>query len=63
MEEERLWKDILKSKYGSWRGLKRHNIKHYTSRWWKDLCDVCDEGEEGKWFNQNLELNFTGKVF
>ena len=54
-EEHGLWKDILESKYGSWSGLRRHTRKHYTSRWWKDLCDVCGEGEEGKWFNQNLE--------
>ena len=54
-DEQGLWKDILQSKYGSWRGLRGNNRKHYTSKWWKDLCDVCGEREEGKWFDQNLE--------
>ena len=25
------------------------------STWWKDLREVCREGEKGRWFDQNVE--------
>jgi len=29
--------------------------KQYTPRWWKDLSELCGEGEERRWFDQNIE--------
>jgi len=44
----------LESKYGSWRGLIGKS-NQYMSTWWKDLREVCGEGENGRWFDQNVE--------
>jgi len=55
MDEQGLWKDILESKYRSWRNLNGYFKKQYASLWWKDLSEVSGEGQEGRWFDQNIE--------
>ena len=44
MENKGLWKEILNSKYGSWRNLSEYNKVKHASWWWKDLSKVCGEG-------------------
>jgi len=54
VEHKGLWKDILVSKYGSWRSLDSDNINTKESRWWKDLKTVTKgKGEGRNWFNKN----------
>lgn len=54
LEEKGLWKDILVSKYGSWRTLNSESTNSKESRWWKDLRSVTKEkGGRRNQFNQN----------
>jgi len=46
MNEQGLWKDILESKYSSWRCFNGNRRKHYISRWLKDIYEVCGECEK-----------------
>ena len=50
-----LWKDILVSKYGSWRNLSESRTLRHASRWWCDLNKACQDGQEINWFDSNLE--------
>jgi len=50
-EKRSLWKDILDSKYGGWRGLKSqvHNCRE--SMWWRDIWKVWNLEEWGNGFD------------
>jgi len=39
--EEGAWKDVIESKYGSWRKMKDSMVERKSSHWWKDLCSIC----------------------
>jgi len=52
IEGHGLWKEVLESKYGSWRNLNETNISRYASRWWKDIHKVCGNSEHGAWFEK-----------
>jgi len=43
-----LWKEILESKYGSWRSLDQDSSNKKESRLWRDLRSICEENNEGK---------------
>jgi len=53
--ENDLWKDILVSKYGSWRNLSESRILRHASRWWCDLNMACGEGQVINLFDSNWE--------
>jgi len=53
-EEKGLWKDVLDSKYGSWRSLDDRKFGQKESRWWNDLRKVCGSGEERTWFEESV---------
>jgi len=73
IEEKGLWKNILESKYGSWKSLDDRKSDQRESKWWKDLRKICGSSEDmrtklgltrvciGKW---DLELGFYfGKTY
>jgi len=45
-EEGSLWKDIIESKYGGWRGLRSQYQSCKESMWWRDLRKVWYRGGE-----------------
>jgi len=53
-EEKGLWKDVIVSKYGSWRNLEQECSRENESRWWRDLRNICGKSEEGRWFNESF---------
>jgi len=55
MEDKGLWKQVLESKYGSWRNLNDSNISRSASRWWMDIYNVCGSTTQGLWFDKSFE--------
>lgn len=55
MEYHGLWKEVLESKYESWRNLNDINISRNVSKWWKDIHKVCGNTEQGTWFEKSIE--------
>jgi len=55
MEDHGVWKQILDSKYGSWRMLNEPKTCTVASRCWKDIHKVCGNIESGKWFDNCIE--------
>jgi len=56
VEKGGVWKDVLESRYDTWRDMKStvRNLKQST--WWKDLCKIWDGANEGNWFDNNINL-------
>ena len=54
-EKQGLQKDILESKYGSWRVLIIEKSNQYMSTWLKDLKGDLQRRGEKRWFDQNIE--------
>ena len=54
-EDNGLWKQVIESKYGSWRNLNDPNISRFASRWWKDINKVCGSTTQGLWFDKSFE--------
>ena len=50
-----LWKQVIESKYESWRNLNDPNISRFASRWWKDINKVCESTTQGPWFDKSFE--------
>ena len=51
-----MWKDVLESKYGSWRTLNLNipvQNKH-RSRWWMNLSKVSLFDQDNNWFESNM---------
>ena len=55
VEDHGVWKQILDSKYGSWRVLNEANTSRTTSKWWKDIQKVCGNTESGHWFDNCID--------
>jgi len=55
VEDHGVWKQILDSKYGSWRVLNEANTSRAASKWWKDIHKVCGNTESGRWFDNCIE--------
>ncbi|XP_068486473.1 uncharacterized mitochondrial protein AtMg00310-like [Phaseolus vulgaris] len=52
-----LWKEVLESKYGGWRGLKeQRDNKSKVSLWWRDLRKVWRSEDWGGKFEDRLNL-------
>ena len=49
-EKSGLWKQVLESKYGSWRGLNDSVVSNIESWWWRDIKKVCG-GNSNSWFD------------
>jgi len=49
-EKSSLWKDILDSKYGRWRGLRSQGQNCKESLWWRDIRKVWNLEECGNDF-------------
>jgi len=45
-EDPRLWKEILDSKYGSWRALDEAKGSKLESWWWRDIKKLCGKGQK-----------------
>jgi len=60
MEDKGLWREVLESKYGSWRNLNEIVIPKSASRWWKDIHKVCGSSTQGAWF-ENCKNWVIGK--
>jgi len=45
-----MWREVLESKYGSWRNLNETVILKSASRWWKDIHKVCGSTTQRAWF-------------
>lgn len=54
-EDHGIWKQVLDSKYGSWRNLNVITVPTNASRWWKEIHKVCENVESGIWFDNCLE--------
>jgi len=52
--EEGLWGEVLSARYGDWRNLNVNMVQSKQSQWWKDLCKVCGNEQQGKWFDSRL---------
>ena len=50
-----LWKDILDSKYRSWRVLDEIKESNHESWWWRDIRKICGGGQNDNWFDSNLK--------
>jgi len=50
-----LWKEILVSKYGSWRSLREDGKSCKSSLWWKDLKEVWASKGWGRNFEDRVE--------
>jgi len=48
VENHKQWKEVLDSKYGSWRILNAMGDKANESCKWRDLRKVCGRGEQGR---------------
>jgi len=49
-----MWREILKSKCGNWRNIKKDNNSKYDSLWRKDLGKVCKTEEQQNLFDANV---------
>jgi len=54
MEKDGIWKDILESRYGTWRHMNSVGESRKQSSWWKDLCRICDVGNHDNWFDNSI---------
>jgi len=54
-ENNGLWKQVLESKYGSWRNLNDPITLRSASRWWIDIHKVCGNTIQGLWFDKSFE--------
>ena len=50
VEEEGLWKEILESRYSSWRDMKLTMDDRKSSTWWRYICKICDVRNDHNWF-------------
>jgi len=53
-EEGGLWREVLDSKYGGWRELRRAVSSYKESNWWKDLKKVWLSKEWGNCFEDEI---------
>jgi len=49
-----VWKEVLESKYGSWRNLNGVNSCKNEFWWWRDLCMVSGCHQQGIWFENGM---------
>lgn len=49
-----LWKEVLDSKYGSWKSLDNQNEHNIESWWRRYIRKVCGKGTSNNWFNNNI---------
>jgi len=54
VEEGGLWKEVLESRYGSWRNLNVDLTNRKCFIWWRDLGRVCNYGPFNNWFDGNF---------
>jgi len=54
-EDNGLWKQVLESKYGSWKNLNDPITLRFASRWWKDIHKVCGSTTRGLWFDNSVQ--------
>jgi len=54
-EDNGLWKQVLESKYGSWRNLNDPIVLKSASRWWTNIHKVCGGTLQGLWFDNSFE--------
>jgi len=50
-----LRREVLESRYGSWRELNISLINSTQSWWWGDLAKVCGKGAKDNWFDGKIK--------
>jgi len=55
MEDNGLWKQVLESKYGTWRNISDPITLRFASRWWINIHKVCGSTMQGLWFDNNVQ--------
>jgi len=53
--EKGVWRNIIKSRYGNWREIKKSMVDRKSSYWWKDLCLICEVDKESNWFDRRIK--------
>jgi len=54
VEKSRVWKDVILSKYVKRDNNGRTLKSNAQSRWWRDLCILCEEGSMQSWFHNQM---------
>ena len=53
-DEPGLWKEVLLSKYGSWRALDKGIDGNYDSWWWRNIRKICGGRQITSLFDRNI---------
>ena len=59
MEETGLWKEIVESRYRSWKDMKVSMEDKKSSVWWRDIWKICDVRNGQNWFTVVLDGNWV----
>ena len=54
MEDGGAWKDILESRYGSWRDMRVTMDDKKSSTWWRDMSRICGVRNKTNWFDNKI---------
>ena len=49
-----MWRDIIESRYDSYRDLRLIMGDRKASAWWRDLGKVCDIHNQSNWFDSRI---------
>lgn len=55
MDHTGIWKDILESKYGSWKTLEDVKDSYHESWLWRDIRRITSGGQRDIWFSKNIK--------
>jgi len=55
MEKYKLWKEVIKSRYGLWRSMNENSRDQKLSWWWRDLSIVRWQRTQSNWFESILK--------
>ena len=55
VEDVGVWKEVLHSRYGSWRDMYDIRADNKNSRWWRDLGNICDVSNQNNWFDSRIK--------
>ena len=53
-KEKEVWRDIIESRYDSYRDLRLIMGDRKASAWWRDLGKVCDIHNQSNWFDSRI---------
>jgi len=53
--EKGVWRNIIESRYGNWREMRKFMVDKKSSYWWKDLCLICEVDKVSNWFDRRIK--------